>query len=205
MPSSRRVRASNDRSCSTRRRAASARAPAAAGSVSDAVDGRAQGPARHARRRAARGPRPPRARACRRRRSRRSASHRHGFEHGVRRAFVLGRLHEEIEGVVQIGDVEPMAEQRAATCRGRGPRPAPSSSPPQAAVADDDQPQRRVASAPEARTPRGAGRSASAARGGPTAPMTTSIGPEAELAPQSVTPVRARARTRRDRWRSESR
>ncbi len=64
---------------------------------------------------------------------------RHRLEHRVRRALVVRRLHEQVERVVQVGDVGAMAEQAARFCRGRAVAPGRASAVEQAAVAGNDQ------------------------------------------------------------------
>ena len=154
-------------SVSTRRRAerdarrASPRGSASAASIASGSAARAARTARSGRRcRRARAP------PCRRRRGDDRRLERHRLEHGVRRALVVRRLHEQIERVMQVGDVGAMAEQAARVAEAAGARPdraARSRRLPSPAMSSCSV---RMLRAAAPRTRRSAGRTASAARAG---------------------------------------
>ncbi len=118
MASSRRVRTANDSSLSIRRRARLRAARAAGRSASArSIAAQSAGTSRQGTSRPCSSVEGQFARAAHVGGHERGL-HRHGFEHGVRCALVLRRLHEQIEGVVQVGDVAlggPGSEQRFAT------------------------------------------------------------------------------------------
>ena len=123
---------------------------------------------------------------------------RHRFEHRVRRALVVGRLHEQVEGVVEVDDVVAVAEQAAGVAEAQARRLCSRSALAQAAVAGDQQLQLRArraadrANASISRSKRFCGSSR------PTAPITDVVGGEAELPRASG--CRAPRSRRNARW-----